>query len=73
MRQTTASTMKRPAVKTSATQNRIEKPLSQTKNLSDDFRQKVEEVAYQLFEARGGAHGYDVEDWLAAEEIVRGS
>ena len=27
--------------------------------------------AYALFEARGFAHGRDVEDWLAAEAIVR--
>lgn len=27
--------------------------------------------AYSLFEARGCEHGHDVEDWLAAEAIVR--
>jgi hypothetical protein len=27
--------------------------------------------AYFLFEARGFAHGHDVEDWLAAEALVR--
>lgn len=28
-------------------------------------------VAYELFLARGGAHGHDQEDWLRAEQIVR--
>jgi hypothetical protein len=34
----------------------------------------VEEIAmeaYFLFEARGFEHGHDVEDWLAAEALVR--
>jgi hypothetical protein len=29
--------------------------------------------AYELFEARGRQHGYDVEDWLAAEAEVLGT
>jgi uncharacterized protein HemX len=28
--------------------------------------------AYELFEARGYAHGHDVEDWLRAEAELRG-
>ena len=27
--------------------------------------------AYSLFEARGGEHGHDVEDWVAAEALIR--
>ncbi|HEY0252318.1 MAG TPA: DUF2934 domain-containing protein [Kofleriaceae bacterium] len=27
--------------------------------------------AYELFLARGGEHGHDVEDWLAAEAQLR--
>ena len=27
--------------------------------------------AYTLFLGRGGEHGHDVEDWLAAEALVR--
>ena len=26
--------------------------------------------AYELFEERGGAHGYDLEDWLRAEQEI---
>ena len=30
--------------------------------------------AFELFSARGGAHGYDVEDWLRAErELISAS
>ena len=33
--------------------------------------QEVAVEAFLLFEARGFAHGHDVEDWLAAEALVR--
>ena len=37
-------------------------------------RQKIEQRAYELFTARGGAHGHHSEDWLKAEkEILNGS
>lgn len=31
----------------------------------------VQEAAYRRFEARGGEHGHDEEDWLEAEKEVR--
>jgi hypothetical protein len=34
-------------------------------------REEVAVVAYELFEKRGRIPGYDVEDWLEAERIVR--
>ena len=34
---------------------------------SDDYRQRIEQRAYELYLSRGGAHGSDWEDWLAAE------
>jgi hypothetical protein len=71
MRQT--STVKRPAVKSRAPKNRLETPLEQTTYPQGDFYQKVQEMAYRLYVARGYAHGYDVEDWLQAEQIVKGS
>jgi hypothetical protein len=71
MRQT--STAKRTAVKSSTPKNRLETPLAQTGYSNGDFYQKVQETAYELYVARGCAHGYDVEDWLAAEQIVKGS
>ena len=65
--------MKRTTVKERTPKNRIETPLSQTTYSNEDLYQKIQETAYQLYIARGCAHGYDVEDWLAAEQIVKGS
>ena len=31
----------------------------------------IAQVAYGLYEQRGCEHGHDVEDWLAAERIVK--
>ena len=33
----------------------------------DEYRLRVEQRAYELYLSRGGAHGSDWEDWLAAE------
>ena len=33
--------------------------------------EEIEAEAYALFLARGGEHGHGVEDWLAAEALVR--
>jgi Protein of unknown function (DUF2934) len=32
---------------------------------------RIQQRAYELFEARGWEHGRDVEDWLEAEQQVR--
>ena len=36
-----------------------------------DFQDRVARKAYELFEDRGQAPGDDVEDWLAAERLVK--
>ena len=33
--------------------------------------EEVAQVAYQLFEQRGRAHGFDQQDWFRAEQIVQ--
>lgn len=33
-----------------------------------DRLQRISERAFARFEARGGEHGHDLEDWLAAEQ-----
>lgn len=39
---------------------------------SGDVRwEEIARVAYELFERRGGAHGYDQQDWFEAEQLVR--
>lgn len=34
--------------------------------------ERIREVAYQLYEARGHVDGHDLDDWLAAEAAVNG-
>jgi len=36
-------------------------------------REKIEKRAYELYLKRGGAHGYDVADWLKAEKEILGN
>ena len=71
MKQTT--TTKRTAVKVAKPKNRIETPLEQTSKKKEDVNQKIAEKAYELFVARGCAHGHDVEDWNQAVKIVKGA
>ena len=48
-------------------------PVSQVKEpaVSELPIEEVQSEAYRLFLDRGGEHGHDVEDWLAAEALVR--
>jgi hypothetical protein len=46
--------------------SRVEEP-----NSSDLSIEEVQAEAYRLFLDRGGEHGHGVEDWLAAEALVR--
>jgi hypothetical protein len=34
----------------------------------DPIREAIAARAYELFLERGGLHGYDMEDWLTAED-----
>lgn len=40
--------------------------------MDNETLKKVEKRAYELFTARGGVHGYAMEDWLKAEKEVTG-
>jgi hypothetical protein len=37
----------------------------------NDVRSRIARRAYQIYEERGGEHGYDLNDWLQAEDEVR--
>ena len=41
--------------------------------IGDDTRDRVAHRAYELYIARGGTHGGDVDDWIAAEREIAGS
>ena len=40
-----------------------------TPNVEEEIRRR----AYELFEARGGVEGHELDDWLRAEEEIRGN
>ena len=47
-------------------------PFPPTTGPLDDARaRRVAARAYALFEARGGEHGHDIEDWITAERQER--
>ena len=37
-----------------------------------NLEQEIRKRAYELFEARGGAEGHELEDWLRAEGEIKG-
>ena len=37
-----------------------------------DARHRIAETAYELYEQRGRAEGYDLDDWLKAEVLLPG-
>ncbi|MBI3802142.1 MAG: DUF2934 domain-containing protein [Nitrospirae bacterium] len=43
----------------------MERPMEET-----SLEQRIAEKAYELFQQRGGDHGYHLEDWLEAERII---
>lgn len=47
-----------------------DKPIAavQARRIEDEIRER----AYELFEARGREEGYDLDDWLRAEEEITG-
>jgi hypothetical protein len=47
-----------------------ETPVAAASSASFDREQAIREVAYACFEARGGAPGYELDDWLKAEALV---
>ena len=69
-----ARTVTRPAMKKIAATIAPEEapaPVSDERLIEELLiEDQIRVVAYQLFEQRGYEHGYDVEDWKRAEEIV---
>jgi hypothetical protein len=50
----------------------IQQPHSSSQHMVRIPPEEIAERAYELFMARGGAHGQDIDDWLLAEsELVR--
>jgi hypothetical protein len=52
---------------------RYEERVQSTGSGSSDEQSRIARRAYELYLERGGSHGQDWEDWLAAEREIRGS
>jgi hypothetical protein len=39
--------------------------------MAGDIRMRIEKLAYELYERRGGQDGHDWQDWLEAERLDR--
>ena len=46
-------------------------PQVKTAETADDTRRRIEQLAYALYQQRGQRDGYDCEDWLEAERMVK--
>ena len=67
-----ATTLAKPQHKTSQPAVRPDAPKSGQQVTGENVPfAEIQEEAYSLFLARGGEHGHDLEDWLAAEALVR--
>ena len=40
---------------------------------SQNLEEQIRSRAYELYEARGGENGHDMEDWLRAESEINGN
>lgn len=46
------------------------KPPATVTSEPQEFEDRIRVRAYELYQARGGENGHDLEDWLRAEEEV---
>jgi hypothetical protein len=60
--------MSQPGPKTPAAQPQAD---GDSTPLDQPSRDEIATTAYYLFVSRGRRHGYDVEDWIAAEQELR--
>jgi hypothetical protein len=44
---------------------------ARARNSEEDVQRRIRERAYELFERRGRANGFDRQDWFEAERQVR--
>ncbi len=46
------------------------KPPTRLPSGTQELQEQIRQRAYELYEARGGEEGHDLEDWLRAEEEI---
>ncbi|GAB1723554.1 MAG: DUF2934 domain-containing protein [Nitrospira sp. CR1.1] len=49
----------------------LSSPQAKASDSAGDIRTRIEKLAYALYQQRGQQDGYDCEDWLEAERMVR--
>jgi hypothetical protein len=54
-------------------ERKSQKPRVRKSTIKTVELQEIARRAYELYLARGGVHGRDVEDWLTAEQELRGN
>ena len=62
-------------VKTHSKQNRVitSQPSAATETTTSGIRVSMDDIrvrAFQMYQKRGGEHGYDIQDWLKAERLI---
>ena len=76
MKQNSAkSTVKKPAARKNVreAQQQIDAQNQNQNFNNEEYSIRVAIKAYELFERRGFQHGFHVEDWLQAEQLVKES
>ncbi len=68
----TKSTAKKTTAKKSTARKTTAKKSTAKADSELSTEERISKRAYELFEARGGKHGYHHEDWLQAEKEVKG-
>jgi len=49
----------------------MEQQTLESSAVPDELQNQIARLAFQLYEARGRKDGYDLEDWLRAETVLR--
>jgi len=52
--------------------NATRKPLTAAASDSQELDRRIRQRAYELYAQRGGGEGRELDDWLRAEEEIRG-
>ena len=77
-KKSTSSTSKPRTRTTKAETAATTSPAAAAPTLAPDFHHQndvnelIRQRAYELFEQRGGQHGFDIEDWCRAEAEILG-
>jgi hypothetical protein len=70
-RKTTTRKTPRTSTRTAARTTAAGTPRRRTAAMKEIPHEEIRKRAYQIFQARGGGHGQDLDDWLQAERELR--